>query len=99
VLKKTGIAVAIATVGLLAVSPLAFADDDVHQEKHQRSFQDNGAGHGNKSGEGNATDIGCNSNFQALDQPNTSIDPRDPSCDTVGESTGSKTEQFHENEN
>lgn len=96
-LKKTGIAVVIATAGLLAVSPLAFADDDVHQEKHQRSFQDNGAGHGNNELESNPA-IVCNSNFQALDQPNQEINSQGPSCDNAGSATGSKTEQFHENE-
>lgn len=50
-LKKAGIAVAVAAAGLLALSPLAFADD-VDQDSSQLSTQGEGEanGHNYKSG-------------------------------------------------
>ena len=72
-LKKAGTAVALATAGLLAMSPLAFAGDrgehghggvDVtNQENEQQSAQGNGILNGNNILSGNAVQVcGVNAN-------------------------------------
>jgi len=74
VLKKTGTVVALAAVGLLSASPLAFAGDrsrghgDVDvtdQENEQESNQGNGILNGNNILSGNAVQV-CDVNVAAL---------------------------------
>jgi hypothetical protein len=70
VLKKAGAVVAMATAGLLAMSPLAFAgghgDVDVtDQENEQESTQGNGILNGNNVLSGNAVQV-CDVNVSAL---------------------------------
>jgi hypothetical protein len=102
VLKKTGIAVAVAAAGLLAASGLAFADD-VDQKHHQHSTQDNGVDEGNQLLHGNADDphtVICDVNAQLGAPDHTtaeSIHPTVGSCDNAGESAGSTTEQSAKN--
>jgi hypothetical protein len=70
VLKKAGTIVALATAGLLAMSPLALAGDrgsvDVtDQENEQESAQGNGILNGNNVLSGNAVQV-CNVNVSGL---------------------------------
>jgi len=70
VLKKAGTVVALATAGLLAMSPLALAGDrgnvDVtDQENEQESAQGNGILNGNNVLSGNAVQV-CNVNVSGL---------------------------------
>jgi hypothetical protein len=70
VLKKAGTIVALATAGLLAMSPLALAGDrgnvDVtDQENEQESTQGNGILNGNNVLSGNAVQV-CDVNVSAL---------------------------------
>ncbi|MGQ0573159.1 MAG: hypothetical protein ACT4RN_03025 [Pseudonocardia sp.] len=69
-LKKAGTIVALATAGLLAMSPLALAGDrgnvDVtDQENEQESAQGNGILNGNNVLSGNAVQV-CNVNVSGL---------------------------------
>ena len=73
-LKKAGTIAALATAGLLAVSPLAFAGDRGHghgnvdvtdQENEQESAQGNGILNGNNVLSGNAVQV-CNVNLAAV---------------------------------
>jgi len=72
-LKKAGIVVAMATAGLLAVSPLAFATgsgaansvDVVDQENEQESEQGNGLLNGNNIISGNSVQL-CDTSVSAV---------------------------------
>jgi len=57
VLKKAGIAAAVATAGMLALTPLAFADDD--QDNHQSSTQSEGTDNGHNYGSGHGDQVIC----------------------------------------
>ncbi|MGI9000167.1 MAG: hypothetical protein ACR2GH_00715 [Pseudonocardia sp.] len=60
-LKKAGIVLAMTTAGMLALSPLAYADPVKvnNQSNSQSSNQGNGAFNGNNLGSGNSTQV-CN---------------------------------------
>lgn len=85
-LKKAGIATAVATAALLALSPFAFAADE---------DDSNGIDKGNLIGEGNAADH-CNENFAG--GGTIFKDSAGADCTTSGEAYGQKREQFDRNE-
>jgi len=114
VLKKAGAVVAAATVGLLAMSPLAFANDvDVtHQDNDQESDQGNGILNGNNILSGNAVQV-CGVNVAALNgvlvqvplilalanaEGESNVDQKTGTCNAKGTAVGQSTDQDASND-
>ena len=112
-LKKAGIVVAMATAGLLAVSPLAFATgsvDVVDQENEQESEQGNGLLNGNNIISGNSVQL-CDTSVSAVvgvlvpiilasaDQEAGDTEQGRGDCTSTGEAIGQNTEQDAGNTN
>ncbi|MGH3615824.1 MAG: hypothetical protein ACRDRK_25170 [Pseudonocardia sp.] len=111
-LKKAGMVVAMATAGLLAVSPLAFATgsvDVVDQENEQESEQGNGILNGNNVLSGNSIQL-CDTSVSAVvgvlipilavaEQEVDSTEQGRGDCTSTGEAIGQNTEQDSNNEN
>ncbi|MGH3569760.1 MAG: hypothetical protein ACRDRH_27865, partial [Pseudonocardia sp.] len=104
-LKKAGIVVAMATAGLLAVSPLAFATGSVvDQENEQESEQGNGILNGNNIIGGNSVQL-CDTSVAAIvgvavpiilaftEQESGDTEQGRGDCTSEGEAIGQNTEQ------
>ncbi|MGE0298723.1 hypothetical protein [Pseudonocardia sp.] len=114
-LKKAGTVVAVATAGLLALSPLAFAGGNVDvtdQENEQESAQGNGILNGNNLVSGNAVQV-CGVNVAALNgilvqvpivgaalaEATSTTAQGGGDCSNAGTAVGQSTTQDAENDN
>lgn len=95
-LKKAGIAVAITTAGLLALSPMAFAKDKEHQDNTQTSTQGEGDENGQNIESGGAFQLVCNEN---VDEDNTgTVTQGGGACNNVQGPQEGQVEKQHQRE-